>query len=43
MSYPDDLMISSTGEPMPTESGTSVRAIATNAQFRVLRRTGGAE
>jgi putative phage-type endonuclease len=32
-----------TGEPMPTESGTSVRAIATNAQFRVLRRTGGTE
>jgi putative phage-type endonuclease len=32
-----------TGEAKPTESGITVRAVATNTQFRVLRRAGGTE
>jgi predicted phage-related endonuclease len=32
-----------TGEPKPTESGITVRAVATNTQFRVLRKAGGTE
>ena len=31
------------GESKPTESGITVKAIATNTQFRVLRRAGGTE